>query len=54
LEKIMSLANLEPGRYKLEVQATDQLTKQSVSRSAEFTVKPAAEEKTAAKQAPGR
>jgi GWxTD domain-containing protein len=54
LEKIMPLANLEPGRYKLEVQATDRLTKQSVSRSAEFTVKPAAEEKTAAKEAPGR
>ncbi len=54
LEKVLPLANFEPGRYKLEIQATDQLTKQTVSRSAEFNVKPAVEEKTAAKQAPGR
>ena len=54
IEKLMSLASLEPGRYRLEIQATDQISKQTLSRSAEFTVKPAAEEKTAAKQAPGR
>jgi GWxTD domain-containing protein len=54
LEKIMSLQNLEPGRYQLEIQATDQVTKQTISRSAEFIVKPAAEEKAAAKRTPGR
>jgi len=54
IEKLMSLDRLEPGRYKLEIQATDQISKQTLSRSAEFTVKPAVEEKTAAKQAPGR
>ncbi len=54
VEKLVSLANFEPGRYKLEIQATDQITKQTVSRTAEFTVKPATEGKAAAKQTPGR
>ncbi len=55
LEKLVSLANLQPGRYKLEIQATDQLSKQTISRSAEFTLKPAAEQpKTAAQTTPGR
>jgi hypothetical protein len=57
IERILPLNALEPGRYKLEIQATDQLTKQSVSRSAEFTVKPAApagSEKAAAQKSPGR
>ncbi len=54
IEKLMSLGRLDPGRYKLEIQATDRVSKQTLSRSAEFTVKPAAEEKAAAKQAPGR
>ena len=54
LERLLPLSGLAPGRYKLEVQATDQLTHQSVSRAADFTVKPAPEEKTAAKAAPGR
>ncbi len=54
LERLLPLSGLLPGRYKLEVQATDQLTNQTVSRSAEFTVKPAGEEKTAAKKSPGR
>ncbi len=54
IERLLPLASLQPGRYKIEVQATDQLTKQSVSRSAEFTVKPAAEAKAAANTSPGR
>jgi GWxTD domain-containing protein len=54
IERLLPLASLQPGRYKIEVQATDQLTKQSISRSAEFTVKPAAEAKAAANTSPGR
>ncbi len=54
IERLLPLSGLQPGRYKLEVQATDQLTNQTISRSAEFTVKPAGEEKTAAKKSPGR
>jgi len=48
VEKLMSLANLQPGRYKLEIQATDQLSHQSISRSAEFSVK------ATANKSPGR
>ena len=53
IERLLPLGGLSPGHYKLEVVATDQLTNQTISRSAEFTVKPA-EEKTAAKKSPGR
>ena len=38
VEKMMSLASLEPGRYKLRITVTDQITHQSISPSAEFTV----------------
>ena len=41
LEKTLSLRGLEPGRYKLEVQVTDNVSKQIIAPSAEFTVKPA-------------
>jgi hypothetical protein len=53
IERLLPLSGLSPGHYKLEVVATDQLTNQTISRSAEFTVKPA-EEKAAAKKSPGR
>jgi hypothetical protein len=39
LEKAMTLGSLAPGKYKLEVRVTDNLAKQSISPSAEFTVK---------------
>jgi hypothetical protein len=44
---------LPPGKYKLEIQATDLLTKQTVSRSADFTVTPPAVN-AAASSATGR
>ncbi len=53
IERLFSLSGLPPGRYKLEVVTTDQLTRQTISRSAEFTVKHA-EEKAAARKSPGR
>ncbi len=40
IERLLPLATLAPGKYTLEVSATDALTKQTISRSAEFTVKP--------------
>ncbi len=54
IERRFPLDALAPGRYKLEVQATDQLTKQTISRSADFTVKAPTEQKAAAKESPGR
>jgi len=54
IERLLPLATLAPGKYSLEVNATDTLSNQTISRSAEFTVKTAAESKTAANATPGR
>src|SRR5947209_6167231 len=54
IERLLPLATLPPGKYSLEVNATDTLSNQTISRSAEFTVKAPAETKTAANAAPGR
>src|SRR5881409_1779240 len=54
IERLLPLATLPPGKYKIEVNATDKLSNQTISRSAEFTVKAPAETKTAANAAPGR
>jgi GWxTD domain-containing protein len=40
LEKQMQLGSLPPGRYKLEILVTDHLNQQTVTQSADFTVKP--------------
>lgn len=39
-ERLISPKALPPGKYKLEIQATDLLSNQMVSRSADFTVTP--------------
>src|SRR5260370_6032417 len=49
IERLLPLATLAPGKYSLEVSATDTLSNQTISRSAEFTVKAPAETKTAAR-----
>jgi GWxTD domain-containing protein len=55
IERLLPLTNLEPGKYMLEINATDSLSKQTISRSAAFTVKtPTAQPKTVASVAPGR
>jgi len=54
IERLLPLATLSPGKYSLEVNTTDTLSNQTISRSAEFTVKAPAETKTAANAAPGR
>src|SRR5260370_3446567 len=54
IERLLPLATLAPGKYSLEVNATDTLSNQTISRSAEFTVKAPPETKTAANAAPGR
>jgi GWxTD domain-containing protein len=54
IERLLPLATLAPGKYSLEVVATDTLSNKTVSKSAEFTVKPPLETKSAANAAPGR
>jgi GWxTD domain-containing protein len=41
-EQVVAPKTLPPGKYKLEIQATDLTTNQTVSRSADFTVTPPA------------
>jgi hypothetical protein len=54
IERLLPLATLTPGKYTLEVNATDRLSNQTISRTAEFTVKVPLETKTAAIATPGR
>jgi GWxTD domain-containing protein len=56
IERLLPLATLVPGKYSLEVIATDSLANQSITRTAEFTIKTpsAVPTKTAANTAPGR
>jgi len=54
IERLLPLATLAPGKYTLEINATDTLSNQTISRTADFTVKPPAETKTAANSTPGR
>ncbi|HKT47720.1 MAG TPA: GWxTD domain-containing protein [Candidatus Acidoferrales bacterium] len=55
IERLLPLATLAPGKYTLEVDATDTLANQTITRSADFTVKVPGETRTAAANtAPGR
>ena len=56
IERALPLATLPPGKYTLEVNATDTHSNQTISRTADFTVKapPEGKTKTTASAAPGR
>jgi GWxTD domain-containing protein len=54
IERLLPLATLAPGKYSLEVVATDTLSNKTVSKTADFTVKAPPETKSAANAAPGR
>src|SRR6201992_3685115 len=57
IERLLPLATLTPGKYSLEIVATDSKTQKTVSKNADFTIKPPTDTKTAAntgKAAPGR
>jgi len=54
IERFLPLATLPPGKYTLEVNATDVHSNQTISRTADFTVKASQEIKTTATAAPGR
>lgn len=55
IERLLPLATLAPGKYTIEINATDTLSNQTISRTADFTVKtPATTTKVAANATPGR
>ena len=54
IERLLPLGTLTPGKYTIEVNATDTLSNQTITRSAAFTVKAPPETKTAANTVPGR
>jgi GWxTD domain-containing protein len=54
IERLLPLATLSPGKYTLQVSATDSLSKQTISRSAEFSVRAPLDTKTAANITPGK
>ena len=55
IERLLPLATLAPGKYTLEINATDKLAQSTITRTAEFSIKIPVEQKTAANAAaPGR
>ena len=54
IERLLPLGTLEPGKYTIEINTTDQVANQTIRRSAEFTVKAAREVKAAANSTIGR
>jgi hypothetical protein len=55
LQEALPPGSLAPGKYRLEIKATDTLANQTVSRSTEFTITPVpGGEKTAAEASPTR
>jgi len=54
IERLLPLATLTPGKYTLEVSATDRLAQSTISRSADFSVKAPVDQKAAANVSPGR
>jgi GWxTD domain-containing protein len=55
IERWLPLASLAPGKYTIEINATDGISNQSISKTADFTVKgPLEPTKAAANTVPGR
>ena len=54
IERLLPLATLAPGKYTLEVTATDKVAQTSITKAADFSIKAATEQKAAANAAPGR
>jgi GWxTD domain-containing protein len=53
IERLLPLTTLAPGKYTLEINATDTLSNQTILRTADFTVKHALETKSATNVQPG-
>jgi GWxTD domain-containing protein len=48
IQTLMPLATFGPGKYKLEITVNDQLANQTLTRTADFTIKPPAQTRAAA------
>jgi GWxTD domain-containing protein len=51
LQQVLSLKSFAPGKYRLQVQATDEVGNQTISRSTDFTVTPPVSPQNTAAQA---
>ncbi|HET9400722.1 MAG TPA: GWxTD domain-containing protein [Candidatus Acidoferrales bacterium] len=47
VERLLPLSTFQPGKYKIEITVNDQVGNQTLTRTAEFTIKPAAQERAA-------
>jgi len=54
VQESVPLENLPPGKYRINIKATDAVANQTVSRTSDFTVTPAATQNTAAQATPPR
>jgi predicted phage tail protein len=55
IERWLPLSTLAPGKYSIEINATDSISNQSISKTADFTVRgPQEPTKAAANTVPGR
>jgi hypothetical protein len=54
IQDVVALNSLAPGQYHLEIDATDQISKQTITRASDFTVTPPAAPVAAQMAAPGR
>ena len=52
LQQTVPLSSLEPGKYRVEIKATDAIANQTITRSTEFTVTPVENGNTAAQARP--
>ena len=54
IERLIAASHVAPGKYTLDVNATDLIANVTISRSADFSVKNPVDQKTAANVTPGR
>src|ERR1700756_302752 len=54
IERLLPLATLSPGKYSLQIVATDSTSNKTITKTADFSIKAPADTKTAANSAPGR
>jgi hypothetical protein len=54
VQRVIAPKSLPPGKYTIEIKATDQLANTTITRTADFTVTPPGNDKVAVNGTPGR